>query len=129
MQLHSGWVVGCGLRIADNSAGANSWSSPKEFVVKERTIIPGILFGIVLGVATLYGGVLLSTWLPIPFVFYGLPLPSLVVLGVLAMSVYMLKKDRLNDRSWRAFAFTFAAAFVVPAFLWVSTISGYGNFA
>ena len=60
--------------------------------MKERTIIPGILFGIVLGVATLYGGVLLSTWLPIPFVFYGLPLPSLVVLGVLAISVYMLKR-------------------------------------
>ena len=97
--------------------------------MKERTIIPGILFGIVLGVVTLYGGVLLSTWLPIPFVFYGLPLPSLVVLGVLAMAVYMLKKDRLSDRSWRAFAFTFAAAFVVSAFLWVSTISGYGNFA
>ena len=109
--------------------GANSWSTPKEFVVKERTIIPGVLFGIVLGIATLYGGVLLSTWLPIPFVFYGLPLPSLVALGVLAMSVYMLKKDRLSDRSWRAFAFTFAAAFVVTAFLWVSTISGYGNFA
>ena len=119
----------CGLRIADNPAGANSWSTPKEFVVKERTIIPEILFGIVLGVATLYGGVLLTTWLPIPFVFYGLLLPSLVVLGVLAMSVYMLKKDRLSDRSWRAFAFTFAAAFVVSAFLWVSTISGYGNFA
>ena len=67
--------------------------------MKERTIIPGILFGIVLGIATLYGGVLLSTWLPIPFVFYGLPLPSLVALGVLAMSVYMLKKDRLSDRS------------------------------
>ena len=113
----------------DYSAGANSWSTPKEFVVKERTIIPGMLFGIVLGVATLYGGVLLSTWLPIPFVFYGLPLPSLMVLGVLAMSVYMLKKDRLSERSWRAFAFTFAAAFVGPAFLWVSTISGYGNFA
>ena len=60
--------------------------------MKERTIIPGILFGIVLGVATLYGGVVLYTWLPIPFVFYGLPLPSLVVLGVLAMSVYMLKR-------------------------------------
>ena len=96
--------------------------------MKERTIIPGMLLGIVLGVATLYGGVLLSTCLPIPFVFYGLPLPSLVVLCVLAMSVYMLKKDRLSDRSWRAFAFTFAAAFVVSAFLWVSTISGYGNF-
>ena len=97
--------------------------------MKERTIIPEIFFGIVLGVATLYGGVLLTTWLPIPFVFYGLPLPSLVALGVLAMSVYMLKKDRLSDRSWRAFAFTFAAAFVVSAFLWVNTISGYGNFA
>ena len=97
--------------------------------MKEGTIIPEVLFGIVLGFATLYGGVLLSTWLPIPFVFYGLPLPSLVVLGVLAISVYMLKKDRLSDRSWRAFAFTFAAAFVVSAFLWVSTISGYGNFA
>ncbi|WP_408921181.1 hypothetical protein [Corynebacterium tuberculostearicum] len=97
--------------------------------MKERTIIPGILFGIVLGVATLYGGVVLYTWLPIPFVFYGLPLPSLVVLGVLAMAVYMLKKGRLSGRSWRAFAFTFAAAFVVSAFLWVSTISGYGNFA
>lgn len=97
--------------------------------MKEGTIIPGILFGIVLGVATLYGGVLLSTWLPIPFVFYGLPLPSLVVLGLLAMSVYMLKKDRLSDRSWRGFAFTFATVFVVSAFLWVSTISGYGNFA
>ena len=97
--------------------------------MKERTIIPGILSGIVLGVATLYGGVLLSTWLPIPFVFYGLPLPSLVVLGVLVMFVYMLKKDRLSDRSWRAFAFTFAAAFVVSAFLWVSTVSSYGNFA
>ena len=97
--------------------------------MKERTIIPEIFFGIVLGVATLYGGVLLTTWLSIPFVFYGLPLPSLVALGVLAMSVYMLKKDRLSDRSWRAFAFTFAAAFVVSAFLWVSTISGYGNFA
>ncbi|MGV0373875.1 hypothetical protein ACUY2A_10915 [Corynebacterium pilbarense] len=97
--------------------------------MKERTIIPEILFGIVLGIATLYGGVLLTTWLPIPFVFYGLPLPSLVALGVLALSVYMLKKDRLGDRSWRAFAFTFAAAFVVTAFLWVSTISGYGNFA
>ena len=97
--------------------------------MKERTIIPGILLGIVLGVGTLYGGVLLSTWLPIPFVFYGLPLPSLVALGVLAMFVYMLKKDRLSDRSWRAFAFTFAAAFVVSAFLWVSTISGYGNLA
>ncbi|WP_293823639.1 hypothetical protein [uncultured Corynebacterium sp.] len=97
--------------------------------MKERTIIPGILLGIVLGVGTLYGGVLLSTWLPIPFVFYGLPLPSLVALGVLAMFVYMLKKDRLSDRSRRAFAFTFAAAFVVSAFLWVSTISGYGNFA
>ena len=96
--------------------------------MKERTIIPGVLLGIVLGVATLYGGVLLSTCLPIPFVFYGLPLPSLVVLCVLAMSVYLLKKDRLSDRSWRAFAFTFAAAFVVSAFLWVSTISGYGNF-
>lgn len=96
--------------------------------MKERTIIPGMLLGIVLGVATLYGGVLLSTCLPVPFVFYGLPLPSLVVLCVLAMSVYMLKKDRLSDRSWRAFAFTFAAAFVVSAFLWVSTISGYGNF-
>ncbi|MCG7297329.1 hypothetical protein MHJ86_10770 [Corynebacterium afermentans] len=97
--------------------------------MKERTIIPEILFGIVLGIATLYGGVLLTTWLPMPFVFYGLPLPSLVALGVLALSVYMLKKDRLSDRSWRAFAFTFAAAFVVTAFLWVSTISGYGNFA
>ena len=97
--------------------------------MKERTIIPEILFGIVLGVATLYGGVLLTTWLPIPFVFYGLPLPSLVALGVLATSVYMLKKDRLSERSWRAFAFTFAATFVVTAFLWVSTISGYGNFA
>ena len=97
--------------------------------MKERTIIPEILFGIVLGVATLYSGVVLSTCLPIPFVFYGLPLPSLVVLGVLVMSVYMLKKGRLSDRSWRAFAFTFAAAFVVSAFLWVSTISGYGNFA
>ena len=96
--------------------------------MKERTIIPGVLLGIVLGVATLYGGVLLSTCLPIPFVFYGLPLPSLVVLCVLAMSVYLLKKDRLSDRSGRAFAFTFAAAFVVSAFLWVSTISGYGNF-
>ena len=40
-----------------------------------------------------------------------------------------VEKGRLSDRSWRAFAFTFAAAFVVSAFLWVSTISGYGNFA
>ncbi|MGV0348758.1 MULTISPECIES: hypothetical protein [Corynebacterium] len=75
--------------------------------MRERAVFSGILCGLFLGVATLYGGVLLSTCLPIPVVFYGLPLAFLVMVGVLAGSVSLLKNDRCSNRSWRGFAITF----------------------
>lgn len=62
--------------------------------MKDKLPLLETAIGIVSGIAALYGGILLSTTLPIPFVFYGLPLALLLACSIILFFIFLMKKTR-----------------------------------
>lgn len=72
--------------------------------MKDKLPLLETLMGIVCGIVALYGGILLSTTLPIPFVLYGLPLALLLACSIILFFIFLMQKTRyLSNCSWKAF--------------------------
>ncbi|HCG2963755.1 TPA: hypothetical protein NJT28_002483, partial [Corynebacterium striatum] len=56
------------------------------------------VMGIVCGIAALYGGILLSTTLPIPFVLYGLPLAFLLACSIILFFIFPDEENPLPQK-------------------------------
>ena len=98
--------------------------------MKDKLPLLETVMGIVCGIAALYGGILLSTTLPIPFVLYGLPLALLLACSIILLFIFLMKKTRyLSNCSWKAFIVALILSFSISSALWITTITPYANFS
>lgn len=98
--------------------------------MKDKLPLLETVMGIVCGIAALYGGILLSTTLPIPFVLYGLPLALLLACSIILFFIFLMKKTRyLSNCSWKAFIVALILSFSISSTLWITAIAPYANFS
>ncbi|MCG7248717.1 hypothetical protein MHK03_12500 [Corynebacterium simulans] len=98
--------------------------------MKDKLPLLETVMGIVCGIVALYGGILLSTTLPIPFVLYGLPLALLLACGIILFFIFLVKKNRyISNCSWKAFIVALILSFSISSTLWITTIVPYANFS
>ena len=98
--------------------------------MKDKLPLLETVMGIVCGIVALYGGILLSTTLPIPFVLYGLPLALLLACGIILFFIFLVKKNRyIGNCSWKAFIVALILSFFISSALWITTITPYANFS
>lgn len=98
--------------------------------MKDKPLLLEAVMGIVCGIAALYGGILLSTTLPIPFVLYGLPLALLLACSIILFFIFLMKKIRyISNCSWTAFIVALILSFSISSTLWITSIAPYANFS
>lgn len=98
--------------------------------MKDKLPLLETVMGIVCGIVALYGGILLSTTLPIPFVLYGLPLALLLACSIILFFTFLVKKNRyISNCSWKAFIVALILSFSISSTLWITTIVPYANFS